>query len=83
MKLTAQEQAILSRAALNTSGFVGLERGHRGRRIYGSRASNAARKLRDAGLLVYVSSHTDSGYRESHTSTVWQITEKGRAIANA
>jgi hypothetical protein len=77
--MTKTQRELLNRAASNRHGVVCVGRGYQRKAWYGRRESAAALALRDAGLLTFVSRSTATDYRTSHTDTLWQITDAGRA----
>ncbi len=93
MTLTKTQAELLRQAAHNSQGMVATHFGHitshRRPRPYGGRLSEAASKLRDAGLLEHVRVHQYNhpmahrmGADVGHES-VWHITEAGREIAKS
>jgi hypothetical protein len=89
MKLNKTQTRLLQTAAGHPHGrccttrFVG--RGAAGGSVSGGeRESEAARTLRDMGLLVFVSHTTTREVKRGHhtvfTEAIWAITDAGRAV---
>lgn len=94
MRLTKTQVALLREAAASRLGrcFTTIICGHGGdgalvTRYRGHRQSDAACKLRGAGLLRFVDQHrshdTKNGWQKHFTSTTWEITEEGRRVLAA
>lgn len=90
MTLTKTQAGLLRQAAHNSQGMVttyfGHITSHRRQRPYGGRLSDAACKLRDAGLLEHMATHTYN-HPMSHRfgsdvghEAVWKLTPMGREI---
>lgn len=92
MKLNKTQTKLLERAANNVCGYVVIYHGFitsRRRGEYGGRDSEAAIKLRDAGLLRFVESHS-SVHHLTHgfgadrgSETIFSITNEGRKALGA
>lgn len=81
--MTKTQLELLTRAAQSPRGIVCVSRGHERKISYGRREQNAIIALRDAGLVTFVSSHTETDHRAVHTQVLWQITDAGRKAIGA
>jgi len=91
MKLTKTQLKLLQEAAASRFGrcFVTLVSGRGGdggvvTKYKGHRQSDAACALRDRGLLVFLNhefSHdTKNGWQKHFSTSIWEITDKGREV---
>jgi hypothetical protein len=92
MRLTKTQVRLLTDAAASRVGrcytiLIGGHGGAGGILRGGARDSTAARKLRDAGLLRFVSAEesrdTKNGWQMVCHAAIWEITDAGRAALAA